>query len=154
MNAVTTSAGQSLLRILVREAALHFVGGVGFAVYFHIGVDKEVERRPLLCRHEREVAARTEGDAILSQVPEVVAAHVGMAIRLGNIDRHPALAVRQEPGPAVIAADLTLRSIGGNRETDLELGGNLLGAGEGNKQAVEVGAVADLAVAGPVGIAA
>ncbi len=70
-----------------------------------------------------------------------------MLIGLRDVHGNPALAVGQEPGPAMVAAHRA--GFGGKRESHLELRGDFVAAGHRDEQAVEISAVAILAVAGP-----
>ena len=71
-------------------------------------------------------------------------------IRFGDVYRNPALALGQKPAPAVVAGDGPW--FGRHQKTHLEFGRNLAPAGHCDEQPAEVGAVAALAIAGPVGI--
>ena len=51
--------GDGLLHVLVAELPLHLVGRVRLAVHLDVGVDEEVERRPVLLWSEDDVAARS-----------------------------------------------------------------------------------------------
>src|SRR5262249_38788595 len=70
------------------------------------------------------------------------------------IHRHPVAALRLEPGPAVVAAHLAGAALRRKGEADLEARRDLLRPRQGDEQAVEVGAVAPAALAGPDGGAA
>src|SRR5205807_7758540 len=73
---------------------------------------------------------------------------------LGNIHRHPALAIEPEFSPAVVAGDLAGVLGGRNADAHLESRGDLLGACHGDEQRMEVAAVAALVVANPFHVTA
>src|SRR5688572_20502701 len=104
----TTSRSDVLEGELARDRVLRGL----FAVDLAVRVDEVVERLPLLLRHEVDVAAGGDLDAIDGQPAEVeldhVGARVGDLVGLADVDRHPAAAVGEELGPAVVPGDLAL----------------------------------------------
>ena len=105
--------------------------------------------RGALCLSCRHIAT----DAVFGQVAEIIILHLGKPVGFGNIDGNPALALGHEPGPAMIARYFPCTALVRNGKADLELAGDLLRPCQGNEQAVKVGAIAELAVASPHGIA-
>src|SRR5260370_14994283 len=126
---------------------------VGFAADLDVRVNEEVKRFPFLFGRQFQVAARGEGDAVFRQVAEIVVLHLRVLVRFGDVHGDPAFALWTEFRPAVIARDLAGTVLLRDREADLELCRNLLGPGQGDEEAVEVGAVAVTALARPHRIA-
>src|SRR5262249_48878116 len=113
----------------------------------------EGEGRPPPRRDPRQGPGGPGNPAVLRQVAEEVIRQPGVLapelVGLRDVHRHPGLAVRAELGPAVVAADRARAALGRQGEADLELGRQLVGAGQRDEQAVEVGAVAVAAAAPP-----
>ena len=72
-----------------------------------------------------------------------------MLVGLGNVRGNPAPPVDVKLSPAVVPADGSVAALGGQWKTNFKTGREIVGAGEGNEQAVEIGAVAESTVTGP-----
>src|ERR1019366_7365128 len=116
---------------------------------FYIGMDEEIQGRPLLWRLQVDVAAGGEANAVFGQVAEVIVLQIRIAVRLGDIDGDPAALVGVEPSPAMVSADGALAVLSWDREAHLELGRDLVASRHRDEQAMKIGTVAKLAVTGP-----
>ena len=123
-----------------------------FAVDFDVWVNKIVEWFSSLARDEVQVAACRECDSVFGEIAEVVIFHFRVLVGFGDVGRNPVVLVGVEEGPAVVASDGSFSVSFGNWKTDFKASRQSFCTSQRNKQAVEVGAVSELAVAGPDGI--